>query len=258
MDAFTSSEGEAMKKRVLLFMLILLFIPAMTMTAYAHPGRTDGNGGHTDQSTGDYHYHHGYPAHDHYDIDGDGYLDCPYLYVPKNSTGYGNGAQAQTGGYDSAVDIDIDKLLEEHRNRPQDFTYSYIVFGFTVVIIILSVILGKATADDLDTKENGYLLSEVAPAFLGLIIYGILFFIMHEHKYPISMRELSGKESVSAIITSLFMASFVWLFTTFIVVSILRVCCKIFHRQNPQMGKVYYWLFMPLGYIFCACAFVLK
>jgi hypothetical protein len=33
--------------------------------AYAHPGKTDGKGGHTDRSTGEYHYHHGYPAHQH-------------------------------------------------------------------------------------------------------------------------------------------------------------------------------------------------
>ena len=30
-----------------------------------HPGRTDEDGGHTDSSTGEYHYHHGYPAHQH-------------------------------------------------------------------------------------------------------------------------------------------------------------------------------------------------
>jgi hypothetical protein len=36
--------------------------------AFAHPGKTDKNGGHTDKSTGEYHYHHGYEAHQH---DGD-------------------------------------------------------------------------------------------------------------------------------------------------------------------------------------------
>lgn len=35
------------------------------LTAAAHSGRTDKNGGHYDRSTGDYHYHHGYPAHQH-------------------------------------------------------------------------------------------------------------------------------------------------------------------------------------------------
>ena len=44
----------------------------LSVTAFAHPGRTDTSGGHNDNINGGYHYHHGYPAHDH--IDG----WCPY------------------------------------------------------------------------------------------------------------------------------------------------------------------------------------
>lgn len=61
-------------------LLLFLLLPAIALTTYAHQGRTDGSGGHTDHSTGEYHYHHGYPAHDHYDIDGDGDIDCPYNF----------------------------------------------------------------------------------------------------------------------------------------------------------------------------------
>lgn len=51
-----------MKKKIIAALcLSLLLIPA----AGAHPGRTDANGGHWDNSTGEYHYHHGYPAHQH-------------------------------------------------------------------------------------------------------------------------------------------------------------------------------------------------
>jgi hypothetical protein len=38
---------------------------------------TDGNGGHYNSSTGEYHYHHGYPAHSH--TNG----VCPYEYDDK-------------------------------------------------------------------------------------------------------------------------------------------------------------------------------
>ena len=48
-----------------------------TIVVSAHSGRTDSSGGHYNHSTGDYHYHHGSSAHDHYDIDGDGTIDCP-------------------------------------------------------------------------------------------------------------------------------------------------------------------------------------
>ena len=41
----------------LTFCIILLFV--FLMTASAHPGRTDKNGGHYNRSTGEYHYHTG-------------------------------------------------------------------------------------------------------------------------------------------------------------------------------------------------------
>ena len=76
-----------MKKAALLCaLLIFLLLPSIALTAYAHPGRTDGRGGHTDHSTGDYHYHHGYPAHNHYDMDGDGAVDCPYDFEDKTES----------------------------------------------------------------------------------------------------------------------------------------------------------------------------
>lgn len=65
-----------MKKYIAaLFLILTIAIPVS-----AHSGRTDENGGHTDHSTGDYHWHHGEEAHQHYDIDGDGILDCPLSF----------------------------------------------------------------------------------------------------------------------------------------------------------------------------------
>lgn len=77
--------------------LALLFFAG---PALAHSGRTDSQGGHYDSETGEYHYHHGYPAHQHYDIDGDGKPDCPYDFVDKtgsrsgSSSGSGSSAKA--------------------------------------------------------------------------------------------------------------------------------------------------------------------
>ena len=65
----------------LLFALYFLITPV-----FAHPGRTDSNGGHYNRSTGEYHYHHGHSAHQHYDMDGDGILDCPYTFKGTTST----------------------------------------------------------------------------------------------------------------------------------------------------------------------------
>lgn len=60
-------------KKILLFLLVLIIL-ALSLSApvFAHPGKTDANGGHYDHETGEYHYHHGYPAHQHYGG------SCPY------------------------------------------------------------------------------------------------------------------------------------------------------------------------------------
>lgn len=63
-----------MKKLLQLAITLLLLLICTTITVTAHPGRTDSKGGHYDRSTGEYHYHHGYPAHQH--TDG----VCPYNY----------------------------------------------------------------------------------------------------------------------------------------------------------------------------------
>ncbi|MBQ8094385.1 MAG: YHYH domain-containing protein [Clostridia bacterium] len=46
----------------LVLMLLILSIPAAVL---ASPGGTDANGGHYNHETGLYHYHHGYPEHQH-------------------------------------------------------------------------------------------------------------------------------------------------------------------------------------------------
>ena len=60
--------------------IALLLVPFLTLFSFLHRGRTDAWGGHYDNSSGEYHYHHGMPAHEHYDIDGDGVIDCPYSF----------------------------------------------------------------------------------------------------------------------------------------------------------------------------------
>ena len=86
-----------MSIRTKTIVLVALLLSALCIQANAHSGRTDGNGGHHDGD--DYHYHHGYPAHDHYDIDGDGDIDCPYNFVDntKETGGNKNPSSSQIG-----------------------------------------------------------------------------------------------------------------------------------------------------------------
>lgn len=75
-----------MKKILLSFASAIVLLSLMITCTLAHSGRTDSNGGHWDRSSGEYHYHHGCSAHDHYDIDGDGHDDCPYDFKENKWT----------------------------------------------------------------------------------------------------------------------------------------------------------------------------
>lgn len=89
--------------------VIIVLVAALTFT-FLHQGRTDSNGGHYNHTTGEYHYHHGYPAHDHYDMNGDGAVDCPY-YFKDNTTNNSNTDKSESEKHrNSALSI-IDTVL---------------------------------------------------------------------------------------------------------------------------------------------------
>lgn len=72
------------------WMALVLAVTLCIGSASAHPGRTDANGGHYNHSTGEYHYHHGYPAHQH--------IDGVCLYDYDDRTGWNSGSSGQEKG----------------------------------------------------------------------------------------------------------------------------------------------------------------
>lgn len=68
------------------FCAFLLAAVLLCSFAFAHSGGTDGNGGHYDKFTGEYHYHHGHSAHDHPNG------VCPY--DSDNKTGQSSGSSS--------------------------------------------------------------------------------------------------------------------------------------------------------------------
>ena len=129
------------RKTLCAAMLSVLFL-ATSFTAWGHPGRTDSSGGHYDRSTGEYHYHHGYPAHQH-----PGGV-CPYDFDDKTESTSSLGMKSAS-----------DKV-----KYVMSFSSSYfIVFvaGAVISAIICSKIVSssnKAAYDSL-TKENADLKS---------------------------------------------------------------------------------------------------
>lgn len=91
------------KKAICATAVFAVLFCSCTMS-FAHTGRTDLNGGHYNRSTGEYHYHHGYPAHQH--TNG----ACPYDFDDKtgqnsvDSVTYNKEERRQVK--DNAIEID--------------------------------------------------------------------------------------------------------------------------------------------------------
>lgn len=81
-----------MYKKVMYAAIIFSVLFCSCITSFAHTGRTDANGGHYNHSTGEYHYHHGYPAHQH--TDG----VCPYDFDDKTGENSGGSTTAEPSG----------------------------------------------------------------------------------------------------------------------------------------------------------------
>lgn len=87
-----------MKQFLAAVLVAVLVIPSPVL---AHGGRTDASGGHTDRSTGEYHYHHGYSAHQHPNG------VCPYNF--DDQTGHSSGTtsgNSSSSGSSSWVYVD--------------------------------------------------------------------------------------------------------------------------------------------------------
>ena len=99
-----------MKRYALRILSALIIAAALIGSVSAHPGSTDSDGGHTDHSTGEYHYHHGYEAHSHYDMDGDGVVDCPYDF--DNQTDHSNHGYSQKADDDEWDAVPYDDIAD--------------------------------------------------------------------------------------------------------------------------------------------------
>lgn len=125
-----------MRKRLLAFLLAFLLL--LSPTVLAHSGKTDANGGHYDRSTGEYHYHHGYPAHQHYDMDGDGVADCPYDFDDQTDHSSRSGSSSRS---DSGSSYDVQSTPRPSPQKSDDSKAKHISVGEIVVFVILAPIV---------------------------------------------------------------------------------------------------------------------
>lgn len=123
---------------------VLLCIAMLCTPAAAHSGRTDANGGHTDSSTGEYHYHHGYPAHQHKDMDGDGTKDCPYEFDDKTGSTSGNSGSGKGGTSVKEVEVikEVPVIPNSHR------------FWEAILIAAIVIAVGRIVIISADRKTQ--------------------------------------------------------------------------------------------------------
>jgi hypothetical protein len=122
-------EGFSMRSQKLLIVFVLCLL--LSVVVSAHPGGTDSQGGHIDHSTGKYHYHHGYSAHQHYDMDGDGKSDCPYLFDDKTNSS-GNKTESSTK--------DTEPVKNGNSKKSKDYSWLFPILGCFVLYGVVLLI----------------------------------------------------------------------------------------------------------------------
>lgn len=101
------------KSRLFAALVLVCIFTYLPMTVYAHGGGTDQYGGHHDYNNvsglGDYHYHHGFPAHLHENG------VCPYDYVDltgQSSTPPSSGTKSGAATTQQLLDESIQRERE--------------------------------------------------------------------------------------------------------------------------------------------------
>ena len=119
-------------RRVVLFMLSVIIALAV-VPAYAHSGGTDGKGGHFDRSTGEYHYHHGYPAHNHPNG------VCPYEEKNENTKPV---TTSKPKSSETVKTTTVNKANNKVESRlSSDTVFAILGTGFIGLLVVLFIIL---------------------------------------------------------------------------------------------------------------------
>lgn len=142
-----------MKRRTFFWIIIAILAFSLCSVSFAHSGRTDANGGHYDHSTGEYHYHHGYPAHQHPNG------ICPYEESPQETTravpksthkNYSSSTHSRYSSTDRSSNTSAKSEVEDHKFSISDF--------FCAILAICFVFAGLAPIFEALTPVGEFIL----------------------------------------------------------------------------------------------------
>ena len=129
-----------MKRLLVLLLALLLSLPVL-----AHSGGTDSKGGHN--GPGGYHYHHGYPAHQH---EGG---ECPYDFDDRTGESSGTSSSGSSSSSSSSKEteeepekpkrkLDIASFFRSLWQSIRPYLLSFLRFICTEDFIIPAIIVG--------------------------------------------------------------------------------------------------------------------
>lgn len=201
------------KKCAAVTAFVLLFCTLLPLMALGHPGRTDLQGGHYDRQNGGYHYHHGYPAHDHpggvcpfeadvQDVEEEYDFDVP-AYDDGDDDGYDY-------AYEDDQKAERNETVSQSQSKQREGTNSNPHSPETIAIILLSIPFGIGLFIILLPKifQSEKLMDWLAPLFgiimtigVNSLLFGLplLAFIIAElwDKLEMRKKDHSGKTGIS-------------------------------------------------------------
>lgn len=122
-----------------------------TISVSAHSGGTDANGGHYNRSTGEYHYHHGYPAHQH--VDG----VCPYDKSNKTTNHSTSGTSRASSGTSSGSGTQV---VAAKATSPDSFLSRYWWLSLVLVCLFLLKQYAESCRDNRELRRKNMELAE--------------------------------------------------------------------------------------------------
>jgi len=159
-----------MKRFLAFFLCFLLLVPVV---AFAHPGNTDSRGGHFDRDTGEYHFHHGYPAHQHRNG------QCPYDHDDRTGERSGSGSSGSTsssGSYSSGG-RGSRNFFKEVGTFLLKLVFFAVAAGYVYVMLIGANLSSLRDYEYRRQASPGKVAGAVCAVIAGLLLVALFFYL---------------------------------------------------------------------------------
>lgn len=166
--------GVELKKIIRVFLVAITVLSVLTLSVVAHSGRTDANGGHYNRSTGEYHYHHGYPAHQH-----------PGGYCPYTDDDYDNPPPPPVSFGD--LDDETSSVSQPWYNSPHSESVSSYSYNSSKADDSTSELSSKESSSDSDSNILSFILENLVWIWIiPWLIYKLIIFVYRKIKNALS------------------------------------------------------------------------